>query len=314
MSIVRDLVNRLLGGGGGSGGGGSSVQSDWNQNDSNAADYVKNRPGGYETETVLVDGTYEFTLPEAQTLAAVTVPVYIAEVDINGELVSGETYFVEFDGETFELVAVGTGLASVGNLNLLSGAEQGDGEPFFAAVLDVLCQVRAYTPGSHTIKISQREVVPLPMQLTSLGGGYETVETTWSEIVSDSNWKGLNLKTSVWLAAGKTYKLTFDGVEHIGTAVFSNGIMEVTFDDGGSFSQTMTEFDIVLEGFDTTTFHTVVIEVAETVETVVPIPAKYLPIPAHTTADAGKVLGIDADGNLAWTAKDDYTDGDEVSY
>ena len=32
-------------------GGGGSVQPDWNQNDSTAADYVKNRPGGYTVVT-----------------------------------------------------------------------------------------------------------------------------------------------------------------------------------------------------------------------------------------------------------------------
>ena len=34
-----------------SGGGGGGVQPDWNQNDSMAADYVKNRPGGYTAVT-----------------------------------------------------------------------------------------------------------------------------------------------------------------------------------------------------------------------------------------------------------------------
>ena len=34
-----------------SGGGGGGVQPDWNQNDSAAADYVKNRPGGYTVVT-----------------------------------------------------------------------------------------------------------------------------------------------------------------------------------------------------------------------------------------------------------------------
>ena len=29
--------------------GGKQVQTDWNQNDTTAKDYIKNRPGGYET-------------------------------------------------------------------------------------------------------------------------------------------------------------------------------------------------------------------------------------------------------------------------
>lgn len=44
------------------GGGGGQVQPDWNQNDSTAADYVKNRPfyTGKPVETVLVE---ESTVP-----------------------------------------------------------------------------------------------------------------------------------------------------------------------------------------------------------------------------------------------------------
>lgn len=33
-----------------SGGAGTSIQSDWNQNDETASDYIKNRPGGYEKQ------------------------------------------------------------------------------------------------------------------------------------------------------------------------------------------------------------------------------------------------------------------------
>jgi hypothetical protein len=32
------------------GGTGTSIQSDWNQNDTTASDYIKNRPGGYEKQ------------------------------------------------------------------------------------------------------------------------------------------------------------------------------------------------------------------------------------------------------------------------
>lgn len=40
--------------GGGGGGGGGGVQSDWGQNDATAADYVKNRPGGFKMPTGMV--------------------------------------------------------------------------------------------------------------------------------------------------------------------------------------------------------------------------------------------------------------------
>lgn len=64
-----------------SAGGGSSVSTpDWNQNDSNASDYIKNRPGAYETNT-------------------------LSEI-YNGTVVNGRTYTNE---------AVGDMLGTIGN-------------------------------------------------------------------------------------------------------------------------------------------------------------------------------------------------------
>lgn len=41
---------------GSAGGGGGQVQPDWNQNDSTAKDYIKNRPGGYYDDPVEIEG------------------------------------------------------------------------------------------------------------------------------------------------------------------------------------------------------------------------------------------------------------------
>ena len=73
-------------------------QDDWNQNDPNAPDYIKNRPFGEEvTETVL--------LPETIAECGGDMNNWGTEVDF--VIVSGETYIVEVDGTKYECVAEG---------------------------------------------------------------------------------------------------------------------------------------------------------------------------------------------------------------
>ena len=75
--------------GGGSGGG---VQSDWNQNDATAADYVKNRPGGYIGETIVYSGT---------------LPSELGTIEQSFEIVEGKKYYVSTnDGEYIEYTAI----------------------------------------------------------------------------------------------------------------------------------------------------------------------------------------------------------------
>lgn len=93
LAEVDGVINRVPGGGLGGG-----TQSDWNQNDSTAADYVKNRPGGYsksypevsfsfdlDAELPLVGGLYirAFDPVPLEQLKAGTLT--IASVDTNGE-------------------------------------------------------------------------------------------------------------------------------------------------------------------------------------------------------------------------------------
>ena len=100
------------------------VQSDWNQNDSTAADYVKNRPfyTGDPVETVIIPTTTVAFSDMKGTMAA-TWPENFA-------LVGGQTYKVSWDGTDY----VCTGILShnipfLGNLGI---AQAGDntGEPF----------------------------------------------------------------------------------------------------------------------------------------------------------------------------------------
>ena len=117
---VNEIVNQVVaqvgtGGGGGSGGnsgGGSSVQADFAQNDSTAADYIKNRPCYAEVGETLFDGMaifdegsgqmgytfecdiyghYGVVMPEDQTDEA-----YISALN---EMI-GKTFIVTLNGET----------------------------------------------------------------------------------------------------------------------------------------------------------------------------------------------------------------------
>lgn len=71
------------------------VQSDWNQNDPNAADYVKNRIGGYyvDEEAILFDDDLIFEYDEG---AGASVR------DQGFDLVLGETYQLVIDGVEYE--------------------------------------------------------------------------------------------------------------------------------------------------------------------------------------------------------------------
>lgn len=80
------------GGGSGGSGAGSSGQSDWNQNDATAADYVKNRPGGYISETIVYSGY---------------LPSKFGVIEQSFEIVEGKKYYVSTnDGEYIEYTAI----------------------------------------------------------------------------------------------------------------------------------------------------------------------------------------------------------------
>ena len=140
---------KKFGGSGGSGGG-SSVQSDWNQNDSTAADYVKNRPfyTGDPMETVLVEET---TVPFTDDNG-----LYFASFPSTFEAIVGETYKVSWDGTVYECTCMAFHEASaLGNLSIL-GAGSDTGEPFVIVIspnqgteIDT-----ADTSASHTFSIS----------------------------------------------------------------------------------------------------------------------------------------------------------------
>ena len=138
------------------GGGGSveSVQPDWNQNDSTAADYVKNRPFyiGNPVEIVLVE---ESTVSFADDRG-----LYIGTLSQEFPSIVGETYKVYWDSTAYECVCADfNGILSFGNLSIM-GAGPDTGEPFLMGTTgtDSGKRTEIYTTdtsASHTISISE---------------------------------------------------------------------------------------------------------------------------------------------------------------
>ena len=132
------------------------VQPDWNQNDSTAADYVKNRPfyTGDPVETVLVE--------ESTVSFAPADGVYMGNLESTFSATVGETYKVSWDGTVYECACVDfSGSTIIGNLSI-GGAGSDTGEPFVMMVkngLEIFIAT-SDTSASHTFSIS-RTVVPV---------------------------------------------------------------------------------------------------------------------------------------------------------
>lgn len=134
-------------GGGGSGGG---AQPDWNQNDSTAADYVKNRPfyTGNPVETVLVE---ESTV----SFADIGDGLYFAVTQTLLDATVGAPYKVYWDGASYECECVDvSGNKFIGNLSI-SGAGSDTGEPFIIGFRNSSINIlTANAAASHTFSIS----------------------------------------------------------------------------------------------------------------------------------------------------------------
>ena len=130
----------------------SNVQSDWNQNDESAADYVKNRPfyTGSPVETVLLAETTLNVQSQQNGLSQFGVE----NVDFTFEI--GKTYKVSWDGTMYSCVASdfnGSGIGCIGNQQIIGGADTG--EPFIAAVdSNTFMIYTSDTATSHAVAIS----------------------------------------------------------------------------------------------------------------------------------------------------------------
>ena len=190
-------------------------QPDWNQNDSTAADYVKNRPfyTGDPVETVLVEeSTVTFTDDGG---------MYMGQLESTFSATVGETYKVSWDGTTYECACVYyRGATVIGNLSIV-GAGSDTGEPFLMYVNNGIALViyTADTTSSHTFSISGTapQVVKinpkyLPIPFKPKGKSYLTFsspnEFTLAKSRSYGGWDG----TLEYFASDETWT-TWNGVD-----------------------------------------------------------------------------------------------------
>lgn len=201
---------------GGAGGGGSSVQPDWNQNDPNAADYVKNRTHYADIET------QEILSAIAETVDG------IANItpDVGFKLEIGKAYEVIFDGETYRCVAWcaygDTGTVMIGNGDNYGADEFANGEPFVLEwnTYNNKTYLHHEYDGTHSITISainKEEIGQIEEKYIS------SAIARKSDINAMVKHRTVHVKAAdqplfntfnIDLFAGTTYKVVWDDVEY----------------------------------------------------------------------------------------------------
>ena len=139
-----------------------SEKPDYNQNDSTAKDYIKNRPcytEEVETTLTLLDGTFDFE--EAQP----GLYGYFQESSFTFE--EGKTYTVVFDGTSYNCTCyiINGAIAVLGNSSLF-GVPGGNNEPFLMFVADGMVEIGTnLTDASHTVTITTQGIITNIKQL-----------------------------------------------------------------------------------------------------------------------------------------------------
>jgi hypothetical protein len=138
-----------------------SIQPDWNQNDSTAADYVKNRPfyTGDPVETVLVE--------ESTVSFEDNGGLCMGRLESTFSPTVGETYKVSWDGIDYECTCIkSNSIPFLGNIGILFGVPDPDGEPFVIGAFNgTELRITALdTSASHTFSVSgkQTPIVKIP--------------------------------------------------------------------------------------------------------------------------------------------------------
>ena len=131
----------------------SGTQSDWNQNDETAPDYVKNRPfyTGDRVETVFVEESTVSFADQGDGL-------YGAQVQSTFEAIVGKLYKVYWDGTTYECACIDVSVMPcpiIGNLSII-GMGSDTGEPFAMGVFngEGIQITTTNTSAYHTFSIS----------------------------------------------------------------------------------------------------------------------------------------------------------------
>ena len=241
------FLSKIAGSGGGGGGG---VQPDWNQNDSAAADYVRNRPfyTGDPVETVLVE---ESTVSFAEEGGA-----YAAELESTFSATVGETYRVYWDGTAYECTCVASnGRLYIGNLSFV-GAGSDTGEPFIMMVLNGagIYIITTDTSASHTFSISisgQPQIVKIPSKYIDKDtSGYIVIHKNYTMTEQEAQ----NYMTAI---STKEVGIVMWGGLYIRSFLTEDGYMYITTINGEEYSIKKNNegvFSLANKGFDSAVF------------------------------------------------------------
>lgn len=155
---------------------GSSKQDDWNQNDTTAADYIKNRPGAYMGDETIYDGT------PTTALASGSYRVMLSPAFT---LTAGNAYRVTFNGTAYVLTAQDkTAEVNAIILGELTSDNKRDftNYPFCIYQMGQLAALFTETAGTHTLKVESLGTVVVPLDSRFMPAGYATEEFVTSAI------------------------------------------------------------------------------------------------------------------------------------
>lgn len=221
-------------------GGGS--QADWNQNDESAADYVKNRPGGYDIKELV-------TVTDETATSGQLLTNYSEVNDFFSEHV-GEVVNVTFDGTPYQCTIIGTdpGEWYVGDPNFVE-------YPF-----DILSVIRvgsdpwnptylhtAAAGESHTVKIEGYATTPVVFDkkylpdLKTLTNALPYDKNSYLVCDKNSNVRWMLFSDSDSLIAPKSYvdaRITQKEVILESSTGGSSKKFKITVDDTGTIKAT----------------------------------------------------------------------------
>lgn len=150
---------------------GSSKQGDWNQNDTTAADYIKNRPGAYMGDETIYDGTPTTALASNGSNRVMLSPVFT--------LTAGNAYRVTFNGTAYVLTAQDkTAEVNAVILGELTSDNKRDftNYPFLILQMGQYAALFTETAGTYTLKIESLGTVVVPLDSKFMPLGYATEE------------------------------------------------------------------------------------------------------------------------------------------
>ena len=159
-------------------GGGS--QADWNQNDESAADYVKNRPGGYTKATPGYEITWDGAVGDKVVVdggemqfVKVSDQVFTVEELIGATVTLGDQSFTINNGDIQSqngVMTVAKGVIVCSAPTTISGITIPETGTYFMKTGEGFVSSLSKPDSTTTIKI--------PAELTTVVGGYDAAERT----------------------------------------------------------------------------------------------------------------------------------------